>query len=153
VLETHIYLSDSAPVLPIPANLWKVVPPADVNATIAVRPNGAFFVITFLWQCGSTIIESGISNPVSVAGGPTVTGLKVTGKLKALGNGFTDGVLIYVNDVAFARQAVVADSTLVIQKGTLSDGTAISALGATGPVLITFKNPDGGLGSFTFTRH
>ena len=117
-----------------------------------MAPGGSFYVITNVWKCGDTIIESGVSNQVSVPAGPTITILKVTGKLKGLGSGFADGVQVFVNGVGFVKQAVFGDSTLVIQKGPLTDGTAIPDLGTTSTALITFKNPDGGLGSFTFKR-
>jgi uncharacterized repeat protein (TIGR01451 family) len=152
IIRVNIYISDSAPVQPIPVNLFVAVAPADSAAAVDSRPGGSFYVITNVWQCGDTIIESGVSNQASVPAGPTVTNLKVAGKLKGLGSGFVDGVQVFVNGVGFVKQAVTADSTLVIQKGALTDGTAITDLGTAGSVLVTFKNPDGGLGSFTFKR-
>jgi uncharacterized repeat protein (TIGR01451 family) len=151
-IRINIYKSDSAPVMPIPANLKVAALPANVQATLAVAPGGSFYVITNVWQCGGTIIESGVSNQVSVPAGPTVTGLKVTSKLKGLGSDFADGVQVFVNGVGFVKQAVLADGTLVIQKGPLTDGAAITDLGTNGAVLVTFRNPDGGLGSITFKR-
>jgi uncharacterized repeat protein (TIGR01451 family) len=152
LIRINIYKSDSSPVQPIPANLFVALAPADLQATLAAAPGGSFYVITNVWQCGDTIIESGVSNQASVPAGPTVTNLKVTAKLKGLGSGFADGVQVFVNGVGFARQAVLSDSTLVIQKGPLADGTAITDVGTTGTALVTFKNPNGGLGSFTFKR-
>jgi uncharacterized repeat protein (TIGR01451 family) len=153
LIRVNIYESNSTPVQPIPANFFVAVAPADAQATLAAAPGGTFAVITNVWQCGDTIIESGVSNQVSVPTGPTVTGLKVTAKLKGLGSGFADGVQVFVNGVGFVKQAVLGDSTLVIQKGPLTDGTAIGDVGTANSVLVTFKNPDGGLGSFTFKRH
>jgi uncharacterized repeat protein (TIGR01451 family) len=152
LIGINIYKSDFAPVMPIPANLWLAVPPANLQATLAVAPGGSFYVITNVWQCGGTIIESGVSNQASVPAGPTVSSLRVTGKLKGVGSDLADGVQVFVNGVGFIRQAVFADSTLVIQKGPLTDGTAITDLGTNGAVLVTFRNPDGGLGSITFKR-
>jgi hypothetical protein len=152
LIRINIYKSDSAPVQPIPANLFVAVAPADLQATLAAAPGGSFYVITNVWQCGDTIIESGVSNQASVPAGPTVTGLKVTAKLKGLGGGFADGVQVFVNGVGFVKQAILGDSTLVIQKGPLTDGTAIGDVGTANSVLVTFRNPDGGLGSFSFRR-
>jgi len=152
IIRINIYKSDTAPVMPIPANLWVAVPPTNLEATLATAPGGSFYVITNVWKCGDTIIESGVSNQASVPAGPTVANLKVTGKLKGLGSGFIDGVQVFVNGVGFVKQAVAADTTLVIQKGLLMDGTAITDLGTNGAALITFRNPDGGLGSITFKR-
>jgi uncharacterized repeat protein (TIGR01451 family) len=152
LITINIYKSDSPPVVPIPANLWAVVPPDNLQATLASAPGGSFYVITNVWNCGGTIIESGVSNQASVPAGPTVTSLKVTGKLKGLGSNFADGVQVFVNGVGFVKQTVFADSTMVIQKGLMTDGTAITDVGTNGTVLVTFKNPDGGLGSITFKR-
>jgi hypothetical protein len=97
-------------------------------------------------------MESGVSNEADVPPGPTITGLKVTGKLKVLGSGFAGQVQVFVDGVGFVKAAAVPDSTLVIQKGPLTDGTAISDIGTAKPVLITVKNGDGGFASFTFKR-
>jgi len=152
LIGINVYKSGSTPVQPIPANLWVAVPPDNLQATLAAAPGGSFYVITNVWKCGDTIIESGVSNQASVPAGPMVTNLKVTGKLKGLGSGFADGVQVFVNGVGFVKQSVFGDSTLVIQKGPLTDGTAISDIGIANSALVTFKNPDGGLGSFSFKR-
>jgi hypothetical protein len=152
LIRINIYTSTSSPVQPIPANFFVAVAPADLQATLAAAPGGTFYVITNVWKCGDTIIESGVSNQASVPAGPTVTSLKITGKIKGLGSDFANGVQVFINGVGFVKQAVLADSTLVIQKGPLTDGNAITDLGTSGAVLVTFRNPDGGLGSITFKR-
>jgi hypothetical protein len=89
---------------------------------------------------------------VDVPAGPTISSVKATGKLKILGSGFTGQVHVFVDGVEFARAPVLADSTLLIQKGTLTDGTAISDIGTSKSVLVTVKNGDGGFASFIFKR-
>jgi uncharacterized repeat protein (TIGR01451 family) len=148
----NIYKSDQPNVQTIPANLWETVPPNMLQATMAAAPAGSFYVITNLWNCGGTVIESGPSNQASVPAGPAITKLKVTAKLKAIGTGFSGPVQVLVDGVEFKKKAVLQGSGIVIQKGTLTDGTPINSIGVTKSVLITIVNKDGGLGTFAFKR-
>ena len=155
----NIYISSSQPVLTIPSNLWLVVPPT-TSSQAPVGPAGSFYVVTSLWNCGGTIVESGLtgssgSNQTGVPAGPEIDSVKVGGKIKATGTGFADSVKVFIGGTGFSRGAAVKNSnTLVVQKGTLSDGTSVGDVitpGAT--VIISFQNSDGGIGSFSFTQH
>lgn len=147
-----IYKSDQPNVQTIPSNLWQVVAANALQATMSAAPAGSFYVITNLWKCGDALIESGASNETGVPPGPTITKLKVGGKLKANGSGFSGAVQVFVDGVGFVKETVLADSTLIVQKGLLTDGSLISDIGATKSALITIRNGDGGLGSFTYKR-
>jgi hypothetical protein len=56
-----------------------------------------------------------------------LTSARVTGKVRAIGSGFTDAVDVFLDGVAFSKPGGVRnDNTLVVQKGGLVDGRAIS---------------------------
>jgi uncharacterized repeat protein (TIGR01451 family) len=148
----NVYKSAQPNVQATPANLFSKTPPGSLQANVPVAPAGSSFVVTNLWTCGTAAIESALSNEVDVPPGPTITGIKVTGKLKILGSGFSGQVQIFVDGVGFAKAAALADSTLLIQKGPLTDGTSISDIGTAASVLITVKNGDGGFATFKFKR-
>ena len=100
--------------------------------------------------CGR-IIESGASNEQGVPAGPAITNLRLTGKLKASGTGFSDPVEVFIGGSGFVKAAVVPDGTLVIQKGPLTSGLSINDILTEGKqVLVTVKNSGGGVGSFTY---
>jgi hypothetical protein len=69
-----------------------------------------------------------------------------------MGSGFAEGVQVFVNGVGFVKAAVFSDTTLIIQKGPLSDGSAIPDLGTANTALMTLKNSVGGRASFSFKR-
>jgi hypothetical protein len=49
------------------------------------------------------------------------------------------------------QSAAVPDDTLVVQKGALTSGMSIPDIASAGQaVLVTIKNSDGGVGSFTY---
>ena len=154
----NVYLSTSMPVQTIPANLWVALPPA--NSTPApVAPNGTFYVITTLWNCGGTIIESGLtgsggSNQTGVAAPPNIMNVRVGGKLRATGTGFSDVIDVFLDAVAFSKAAGVKnDNTMVVQKGPLVDGRVLSDVLSSGKtVLISFRNSNGGIGAFSYTQ-
>jgi uncharacterized repeat protein (TIGR01451 family) len=151
LIAINIYKSDHPSVQAIPANLWKVVPPDMLQAAMAVAPGGSFFVITNLWNCGGQTVESGVSNEQGVPAGPAITSLRLTGKLKASGTGFSDTVEVFIGGTGFLKAAVVPDGTLVIQKGPLTSGLSIGDIVTENKqVLITVKNSDGGIGSFNY---
>ena len=151
LMAINIYKSDHPNVQAVAANLWAVVPPDMLQAAMAVAPAGSFYVITNLWKCGDQIIESGISNEQGVPAGPAITNLRLTGKLKASGTGFSDPVEVFIGGTGFVKAAVVPDGTLVIQKGPLTSGLSINDILTEGKqVLVTVKNSDGGVGSFTY---
>jgi uncharacterized repeat protein (TIGR01451 family) len=150
LMAINIYKSDHPNVQAIPANLWAVVPPDMLQAAMAVAPAGSFYVITNVWKCGDQIIESGVSNEQGVPAGPAITNLRLTGKLKASGTGFSDPVEVFIGGTGFVKTAVVPDGTLVIQKGLLTSGLSIPDILTGKQVLVTVKNSDGGVGSFTY---
>jgi len=152
LIGVNVYKSDQPGVQPTQANLFSRLAGSALEAVVPIAPSGSAYVVTNSWQCGTATMESSVSNEVDVPAGPTITGLKVTGKLKILGSGFSGQIEVFVDGVQFVKTAVLADSTLVIQKGTLSDGTAIADIGTSKAVLITVKNGDGGFASFTFKR-
>jgi uncharacterized repeat protein (TIGR01451 family) len=152
LINVNVYKSDQPGVQPTQANLFSRLAGDALEAVVPIAPSGSAYVLTNLWQCGTTTIESPVSNEVDVPAGPTITGLKVTGKLKILGSGFSGRVQVFVDGTEFVKAAVLADSTLLIQKGPLTDGTTISDIGISKSVLITVKNGDGGFGSFVFNR-
>jgi uncharacterized repeat protein (TIGR01451 family) len=150
--NVNVYKSDQANVQPVQANLFSRVAGNALETVVPIAPNGSSYVITNLFQCGTSTIESAVSNEVDVPPGPVIAGLKVTGKLKILGSGFSGQVQVFIDGVAFVKAAVVVDSTLLIQKGPLTDGTAIADIGTANSVLVTVKNGDGGFASFVFKR-
>jgi len=153
LVDINIYKSDQPDVQPIPANLWETVPPDMEEATMAAAPTGSFYVITNVWNCGGTVIESSPSNETSTPAGPTINKLKVgAAKLKAIGAGFNGPVQVLVDGVAFVKSAVVQSGGTVVQKGALADGSLIKDIGATNQALITVVNQDGGVGTFAYKK-
>jgi len=148
----NVYRSAQQNVQPTPENLFTTLSPSSRQVDVPVAPTGTSFVATNLWNCGGTSIESGVSNEVDVPASPTITSLKVTGKLKILGSGFTGQVQVFVDGIEFVKGAVLADGALIVQKGPLTDGTAIADIGRSKPVLVTVKNGDGGFATFLFKR-
>ena len=151
LVAVNDYKSDQPNVQAVPANLWVAVPPDMLQATMAVAPSGSFYVITDVWKCGDQLIESGVSNEQGVPAGPSITSLRLTAKLKATGAGFSDTVEVFIGGTGFVKTAVVPDGTIVIQKGLLTGGLSIADLASAGQaVLVTIKNSNGGIGSFTY---
>jgi hypothetical protein len=154
----NVYLSTSMPVQTIPANLWLALPPTTSTAA-PVAPGGTFYVVTTLWNCGGNIVESGLSgsggsNQTSVPTPPSISSVRVGGKLRATGAGFSDAVQVFIDGVAFSKPAGVRnDNTMIVQKGPLVDGHVLSDLLAPGKaILISFRNSDGGIGAFSYTQ-
>jgi hypothetical protein len=146
------------PVQTIPANLWVALPPT-TNTSVPVAPGGTFYAVTTLWNCGGNIVESGLtgsdgSNQTGVPAPPTVMSVRVGGKVRATGAGFTDSVAVFLEGVAFTKAASVRnDNTLLIQKGTLVDGRSVSDVLLQGKtVLMSFRNSNGGIGAFAYTQ-
>ena len=152
IVDINVYKSDQPDVQPIPANLWETVAPDLLMTTMAKAPKGSFYVITNVWDCGGVISESPPSNEANSPAGPTINKLKVGAKLKATGSSFSGPVTVTVNGVGFMKSAVVQGSTTVVQKGLLSDGTSISAIGVTAPATIQVTNADGGVGTFMYKK-
>jgi uncharacterized repeat protein (TIGR01451 family) len=149
--RVNVYKSDAQPVLLIPANLWKSVPPDQLQTAMSAAPGGSFYVITNVWQCGEMTVESGGSNQAGSPAGPTITRVKVGGKIKIIGSGFTDPAQVFLDGITFAKQVVFADNTLLVQKGLLSDGRSAFDVATPGKiVLISVRNSNGGISSIAF---
>jgi hypothetical protein len=119
---------------------------------MAAAESGSFYVITNVWQCGDTTVESGGSNQAGVPAGPTINRMKVGGKIKAIGEGFTDPAEIFLDGVGFKKPAAFRDSTLIVQKGALTDGRFIGDIVTAGKtVVISVRNSNGGISSLAFT--
>jgi uncharacterized repeat protein (TIGR01451 family) len=155
LLKVNIYKSDQPNILPVPNNLWKSVPPELLQTTMAAAPSGSFYVLTNLWQCGQSIIESGRSNEASASGAmdPVVNRVSVGAKIKAKGSGFTDLVEVFIDGVGFKKQAAVSGGVELTQKGLLTDGRSIEGATPFGrTVMIKFVNSDGGATTVPFAR-
>ena len=148
----NVYKSDQPNVQPIPANLFSTLAAGALAATVPVAPSGSSYILTNVWECETTVIESGISNEVDVPPGPAITSLKATGKLKIFGSGFSGTVHVFVDGVGFVKAATLTSGTLIVQKGPLTDGTLISNIGKGKSVLITVEDGSGGFASLTFER-
>ncbi|MFY9555447.1 MAG: hypothetical protein WAV20_20365 [Blastocatellia bacterium] len=152
LIAVNIYKSESQPVQTIPDNLWKSVPPDQLDTTMAAAPGGSFFVITNLWKCDETIVESGGSNQASVPAGPVLEKLKVGAKLKITGSGFSAPAQVFLDGIGFVKQAVLAEITLVVQKGPLKDGRFLADVVRPGKtMIISVRNSNGGIASVAFT--
>ena len=150
--RVNVYKSDAQPVLLIAENLWKSVPPDQLQTAMSAAPGGSFYVITNVWQCGEMTVESGGSNEAGLPAGPTLSRVKVGGKIKIIGSGFTDPAQVFFDGIAFVKQAVFSDSTHIVQKGLLSDGRSAFDVATPGKtVLISVRNSNGGISSIAFT--
>jgi uncharacterized repeat protein (TIGR01451 family) len=150
--RVNVYKSDAQPVLLILDNLWKSVSPDQLQTAMAAAPGGSFYVITNVWQCGEMTVESGASNQAGSPAGPTLSRVKVGGKIKIIGSGFTDPAQVFFDGIAFAKQAVFSDSTRVVQKGLLADGRSAFDVATPGKtVIISVRNSNGGISSIAFT--
>ena len=155
LVRVNVYKADSQPVLLVASNLWKSLPPDQLSTTMAVAPAGSFFVITNVWNCGGAEVESGGSNQVGVPAGPVVDRIRIkpSGKMIISGNGFTDGSEVFIDGVSFSRASVFADSTRLVQKGTLADGKGVFDLITPGKsVVISVRIQGGGISSIAFQQ-
>ena len=148
----NVYRSDQPGVQASPTTLFTTLPGGALEVTVPDGPSGASYALTNVYQCGTTLMESGLSNEVDVPAGPTVTTFKVTGKLKILGSGFNGHVQVFIDGVGFVRKAGLTSGTQIVQKGPLTDGTSIGDIGQAKLVLVTVENGDGGFATFTFQR-
>ncbi|HJZ81253.1 MAG TPA: hypothetical protein VKD91_12940 [Pyrinomonadaceae bacterium] len=75
-------------------------------------------------------------------------------KLRATGTGFSDAVEVFLDGVAFSKPAGVRNgNTLIVQKGPLVDGRALSDVLVPGKtVLITVRDSDGSIGVFSYVQ-
>ncbi|MGH9822977.1 MAG: BACON domain-containing protein, partial [Blastocatellia bacterium] len=107
----NVYISSATPVQITPANLWETVPPS-TTATVPVGPSGSFYVVTTLWNCGGSIIESdgGVTSSGTDAGvpaGPVIDSVIIGNKMKASGTGFGSPVQVFIDGVTFVKPSVL----------------------------------------------
>ncbi|MCI0485921.1 MAG: hypothetical protein L0229_04895 [Blastocatellia bacterium] len=154
LLMYRVYISDQQPVQLITENLRMSLPPNSLKANAPVSPDGSFYVITAVWQCGETEIESGSSGVVNVPGGPRLNNVKVGGKIKIKGTGFTGSVEVFLEGIGFSKNAKVKkNNTQIIQKGNLMDGRRVSELiDSSQDALLTVRNSDGGISSVKLSK-
>jgi len=146
----NIYLSTTTPVEAIPANLWQTVPPNTSSANMPTAPPGTFYVLTTVFNCGGTIMESSPSNTAGIPAGPSIDSVTVGSKIKGSGSGFDPQIQLFIEKIGFEKAATLKKPSLVVQKGSLSNGNTITQAVSGKRVLITFQNPDGGKGTYSF---
>ncbi|HXG64727.1 MAG TPA: DUF11 domain-containing protein [Blastocatellia bacterium] len=157
LVQVNIYKTETSPAAALPENLWRSVPPQALKAVMGAAPQGSFYAITNVYNCGGMVMESQTSNEASTPQGATVTGASLTAngvKLKVRGIGFSSQVDVMVDGVGFVQKGKgKAGGTKLVQKGNLLDGrTLTQALPVGQEVLLTFVNANGGVASFSFTR-
>lgn len=146
-----VYRSSTPNVQTVAANLFAQVPPTQTNLPTGAAAGGSFFVVTSTYEEG----ESDPSNEVS--GGLTpasLTRVKVTNaKIKATGNGFSTSVQVYIDGIPFVSIATVKNGKKVTQKGALLSGQTLSQYLTPGKVVaITFRNADGAIATYVYTK-
>lgn len=95
-------------------------------------------------------IKSGTQIP-----GPNISSIMVSNKrIKFSGSGFTSSTKVFINDVAFVKPiALQSMNTILIQKGTTTDGRTIGQLIPHGTqVHIKLLNADGGITEMNYLR-
>ena len=146
-----VYRSSSPNVSTTSENLFAQVPPSQTSLPTGASASGSFFVVTTTYAGG----ESQASNEVSGGLKPaTVTNVKVTStKIKANGDGFTSTVLVFVDGIPFASGAKVKGGKKVTQKGALITGQTLGEYLTPGKVVaITFRNADGAIATWVYTK-
>jgi len=133
-----------------PSNLIGSAAEGLLQANVPVAPGGSSYVITNVWNCGGTIIESGPSNVITIASGPKISAVAIKGRLKILGSGFLGQPKVFVNGVGFQRSARVVGGNEVLQSGPLVDGTTIDQLPA--QILVTVQTSEGGITSLVAVK-
>jgi hypothetical protein len=144
LVEVNIYKADQPVVQTIPANLWRIVPPDRVAATMSAAPAGSFYRLTNVWNCGGIEFESGGSNECSSTGnctngaGPLIRNVQKSGKnLVITGSNFADASKILVNGEA---QKTIYESATELTGKKLAKTTSRGAK-------IQVRNPDGSVSS------
>ena len=137
--RVNIYKADLPNVQAVANNLWKSVPPNQVQSTMAAAPAGSFYLLTNVWKCDDMEVESGVSNECSSSGtctgGPTITGAcKGDGKQLVInGSGFVEGAKVFLNGAQEKTSFVSATQVIAKKAGKRA---------ATGDTLMV-RNPDG----------
>jgi hypothetical protein len=116
------------------------------SANVPISSQGATYVLTNVWNCNGTAIESGASNPISLPSGPKITAISVKRKTILIkGTGFKRPVQVFVNGLGFADKPRTTD-TEAVQKGPFINGTTLENF-TNQQLLVTLQNADGGIAS------
>jgi hypothetical protein len=126
LVRVIIYKSDQPNVQATLANIWKIVAPDKVQATMAAAPAGSFFRLANVWNCNSggiensngSDVESGRSNERNSSGAliPFITGtpLKQGKALIVTGESFASGAKLLINGTP--QKTTVESSTRLFCK-------------------------------------
>lgn len=147
----NVYRSSTPGVQPAPENLYASVPPNQTSVPAPIGLTGSFFVVTATYPTGESDPSNEVSGGVAAA---TLRTVKVSGtKIKAVGEDFSGSVRVFVDGIPFAAPAKVKGGAKVIQKGQLLTGQTLSQYVTSGKtVAITFRNENGGVATFVFTK-
>ncbi len=147
-----VYRSNTPNVDPTPENLFATVPPTQTSAPTPVGSSGSFFVVTATYDEGESEPSNEVSGGVDAA---TLGPVKVlAGKIKATGTGFSSTVQVFVDGIPFASSAKVkSGGRKVLQKGALLTGQTLAQYITSGKtVAITFRNENGGVATYVYTK-
>ena len=139
----NVYRSSTPGVQPAPANLYASVP---ASQTSVPGP-----IVTAVYPDGESDPSNEVSGGVEAA---TLVKVKVAPtKIKATGTGFSNTVQVLVDGIPFVAQAKVKNGAKVTQKGTLLTGQTLGDYITPGKtVAITFRNTNGGVATYVYTR-
>ncbi|HEY6334062.1 MAG TPA: hypothetical protein VI756_32405, partial [Blastocatellia bacterium] len=147
LIKANIYKNGQA----VPGNLWGSAAAGLSQANVPVGPQGSTYVLTNVWNCNGTSIESGASSAISVPAGPKITSIQVKRKTVIIrGTGFRRPVQVFVNGVAFADKPRATDIEIV-QKGPFANGTTLEDV-TNQQLLVTLQNADGGIASILVAK-
>jgi hypothetical protein len=148
----NVYRSGTPNVQTTPATLFASVPATQTSLPTSVDPSGSFFVVTATYDAGESGPSNEVSGGVSAA---TLASVKVTAaKIVAKGSDFSATVQVFVDGIPFASAAKVKGGKKVTQKGNLLTGLSLGQyLAAHDTVAVTFRNENGGVATYVYTRH
>lgn len=147
----NVYRSSTPNVQTTPENLFTSVPATQTSIPTSVDSSGSFFVVTATYDEGESDPTNEVSGGVPAA---TLGPVKVTTKIAAKGSGFSRAVQVFVDGIPFASAAKVKPGgTKVVQKGALVTGQTLSQYITPGKtVAITFRNENGGVATYVYTK-
>jgi hypothetical protein len=148
----NVYRSGTPNVQTTPENLFASVPATQTSLPTSVDPSGSFFVVTAIYDAGESGPSNEVSGGVSAA---TLASVKVSAaKIVAKGSDFSATVQVFVDGLPFASAAKVKGGKKVTQKGNLLTGQSLGQyLSAHDMVAVTFRNENGGVATYVYTRH
>jgi hypothetical protein len=148
----NVYRSKTPGVETTPGNLFASVPATTTTVPAPVGDGGSFFVVTATYPEGESNPSNEVSGGVEAA---TLGPVKVTAaKIVAKGTGFSKPIQVLVDGIPFLAPAKVKPNfTKVTQKGALLTGQALFEYITPGKtVAITFRNANGGIATYVYTR-